>query len=581
MPPPPRPPKQPLNPTMPPRPPPPLSFSTIHIAVNEAPRSPSSPPNTLLQTVTLSLRTQTEFLMTGVVPLHAQPGSECTTCLEPLASDVVQMARCGHVFHCTCILAWFQSSYGQRNRCPNCRAELYTSSELMTGHLRSQATSQPGMRGLQEEVAAVQRRIDEVSRRRDEAIRREVDEDVARRQRIDAILRRRSGDQADLMRQRGELNRQHQEFRLSQWDEAQGLLRLNETVEQLSRLPPYAPAILQASASGDNAPPSSGRVRRHTFASMPTTVIERFIQRTSIPESLRSQYKDELNRRRTEAMLAIAPGSNVGASTTVGAEGGGSSLRSHLVPPSGGRTNVPPDSRRPPPRPYNSDWLNQRLEAQRAETSSSRGDRDGRGQTSQLPHPRVETASRRGSSGFSTTTSASGPLSRPGLVQGIDRPGTPISPPEDSSEFGVAEPFTFSPASETDIRIQLPRQENPQLSDVHFGPGIGSLATDQWYGSFTSLRTPVPTGSNRPADIDVPTTRWPTSSQIPTANFASTELRDSIFSSQFQATALEIPRSNQEVREFLRQTDPSPTAGDDVGSVRGTTTGHERRGSFG
>lgn len=71
------------------------------------------------------LRSRDEFLMIGVNSVPAQPG-DCTTCLEPLTTDVVQLAKCGHVFHCTCILFWFKSNSAQRARCPNCRAELFS-----------------------------------------------------------------------------------------------------------------------------------------------------------------------------------------------------------------------------------------------------------------------------------------------------------------------------------------------------------------------------------------------------------------------------------------------------------------------
>ncbi|KAF3009950.1 hypothetical protein E8E13_011143 [Curvularia kusanoi] len=72
-----------------------------------------------------ALRSRDEFLMTGVTSVPAQSG-DCTTCLEPLTTDVVQLSKCGHVFHCTCILFWFKSNSAQRARCPNCRAELFS-----------------------------------------------------------------------------------------------------------------------------------------------------------------------------------------------------------------------------------------------------------------------------------------------------------------------------------------------------------------------------------------------------------------------------------------------------------------------
>ena len=62
--------------------------------------------------------------MTGVLPVPAQPDAACSTCLEPLTDDVVRMVKCGHMFHCTCILPWFQSRAQRRGSCPNCRADF-------------------------------------------------------------------------------------------------------------------------------------------------------------------------------------------------------------------------------------------------------------------------------------------------------------------------------------------------------------------------------------------------------------------------------------------------------------------------
>lgn len=63
--------------------------------------------------------------MTGVLPVCAHPDVACSTCLELLTDDVVKMVKCGHMFHCTCILPWFQSRNLRRGACLNCRTELF------------------------------------------------------------------------------------------------------------------------------------------------------------------------------------------------------------------------------------------------------------------------------------------------------------------------------------------------------------------------------------------------------------------------------------------------------------------------
>lgn len=87
------------------------------------------PPSTLCdstpRTTTQPLRSQAEFFMTGVLPVPAQFETACSTCLEPLTDDVVKMVKCEHMFHCTCILPWFQSRNSGRGTCPNCRTELF------------------------------------------------------------------------------------------------------------------------------------------------------------------------------------------------------------------------------------------------------------------------------------------------------------------------------------------------------------------------------------------------------------------------------------------------------------------------
>lgn len=87
--------------------------------------APVPPPST-----TSMLRSQAEFFMTGVLPVPAQLDVDCSTCLDPLAHDVVKMAKCGHIFHCTCIIPWFQGGSPRRGACPNCRAQLFVPEPL-------------------------------------------------------------------------------------------------------------------------------------------------------------------------------------------------------------------------------------------------------------------------------------------------------------------------------------------------------------------------------------------------------------------------------------------------------------------
>jgi hypothetical protein len=477
--------------------------------------------------------------MTGVIPLPAQPGSECTTCLEPLTDDVVRMARCGHDFHCTCILAWFQSGNRQRNRCPNCRTLLYT-----------QVARVGELRGVPDQAQLdVQRRVIEARQRRDEALQREDEQYVAMRRRLDARRRqlhpegarqRQSNvDLADEMRQNGELDRQQLRLLLSQLSGEQE--RLQEELSQQRNLP--RPAIPQDTIDV-----------RAMIAQLTTGDLERTLQlNTNTPEPLRRQYQAELDLRRTED---------------------NTSTRSHAVPSASRdrRPRPPPlravaDSILPSvyygpyqqgqhPQPYDPAWLDERLfESQRAQTPSSRSHR---GETGQLPRASIETALLPRAFHFPTPTPAGGPLPRPGLVQGIDRPGTPISPQENSPEstraaspllmtgLAVDELFPFPSVADTNTRIPGPQLPRP---DLLVDPSTEPLATDHWYGNFSySPRENAPVTGRRPAQIV-----W-----------SSPERRENIMSTQRQtrSSTREIPRPDQEMRDFMRETDPSPTTGD-------------------
>lgn len=502
------------------------------------------------------------------------------------------MARCGHVFHCTCILAWFQGSYGQHNRCPNCRAELYTYAQV--GRVGQQPVV-PAEHRL--EVQRVQRRVEEARRRRDEARRREDDERAATRQRIDATLRRiderRLPEQQGLqqaeerlrqssfympdeMPQSGELSRQHLRRQLLEERD-----RLQENVEQQLNLPRQqdtVPANPQATAIGDIAPPWIEQILRNPFGLQSTEDIERILQRTDVPTNVRRYSEVELVRR--------ADDQNNNASTVAGA-GGNTSNRSQLEPPassdrprrspphrlladSGYGPRDPPHQQRHVSQPYPPDVL----AAQRAQTSSRRTLRDRAGQ---VPHPRAENVTPGGVSRFPMTAPASGPLPRPGSDQGIRRSGTPISPQEDSPGSTRA----ASPVANTATRLS----ESPQRSNVRFDPDTESPTAAHWRDNFpsspratapitepppaahwrdnlpSSPRARPPARSNRPADLDTPTTRRPSLSPSPPpfVDYDITDLRENIMTTHRQTTTLEIPRPNQEMREFMRRTSPPPT----------------------
>jgi hypothetical protein len=83
-----------------------------------------------------TLRSQAEFFMGGVIPVAAQSG-ECTICIEPLETDVIQLVKCKHVFHLVCALEWFNTSARQRGSCPLCRRELYEPEPLFVRELEA------------------------------------------------------------------------------------------------------------------------------------------------------------------------------------------------------------------------------------------------------------------------------------------------------------------------------------------------------------------------------------------------------------------------------------------------------------
>ena len=90
------------------------------------------------------LRSQAEFLMTGVLPVAAQPERPCSICVENLTEDVVRMARCGHTFHTLCILKWFKSPNPRASSCPNCREELFDTASPSVSPASSEYTPRYG-----------------------------------------------------------------------------------------------------------------------------------------------------------------------------------------------------------------------------------------------------------------------------------------------------------------------------------------------------------------------------------------------------------------------------------------------------
>ncbi|EAT81928.1 hypothetical protein HBI56_083280 [Parastagonospora nodorum] len=101
---------------------------SAHPALPLAHSSPSAQALSLVQPPPPSmatLRSQPEFLMTGIIPVPSNSDTDCAICTEALTTDVVKFIKCGHVFHCACILRWLQG-YGMGNRrCPMCRAVLF------------------------------------------------------------------------------------------------------------------------------------------------------------------------------------------------------------------------------------------------------------------------------------------------------------------------------------------------------------------------------------------------------------------------------------------------------------------------
>lgn len=83
-------------------------------------------------------RSRLEFLMTGIVPVTDTQDADCTICTVALTADVVKLVRCGHFFHCRCILAWLHTCLASRSRVGEFRSVLCVGtccSSVSRGHV--------------------------------------------------------------------------------------------------------------------------------------------------------------------------------------------------------------------------------------------------------------------------------------------------------------------------------------------------------------------------------------------------------------------------------------------------------------
>jgi hypothetical protein len=81
--------------------------------------------------------------MTEVLPEYDLPSdSKSTCCLDFLTTDAIKMKACGHRFHATCLVTWFQghSTNEMKRTCPNCRREPYAPERGAVRRFRLEAT---------------------------------------------------------------------------------------------------------------------------------------------------------------------------------------------------------------------------------------------------------------------------------------------------------------------------------------------------------------------------------------------------------------------------------------------------------
>lgn len=284
--------------------------------------------------------------MTGVVPVPGQPEIDCSTCLEKLTDDVVQMVKCGHTFHCTCILAWFQSNNSRRGACPNCRTELFEPAPLHAPRQRPVYTTQygppqgfgrggpltpPGPRaGLSRLFNPSARTFFDPHQQR--AIRLAADEQVrsAEVEMEDQLrrLREQFAANPDLAfeppRPSAENTLPNNEP-LRPWHERERILGPTSERPRPANARDVQSTVQQ---SRDNSVPSA---LREALASIETEHLEMLVRREHPSARLRSAYEAELTRRRGEPDLYASPTAQVFQSESQSARSSGSVFVPHTA----------------------------------------------------------------------------------------------------------------------------------------------------------------------------------------------------------------------------------------------------------
>lgn len=292
------------------------------------------------------LRSQAEFLMTDIVPVPGQPEIDCSTCLEKLTDDVVQMVKCGHTFHCTCILAWFQSNNSCRGACPNCRTELFepaplhaprqrpvytTRYEPPQGFGRGGPSTPPGPRaGLPRLFIPTARTFFDPHEQRtnrlaaDEQVRFaeiEMDGQLRRLREHFAANPEIAFEPARPSAENTLPNNEH----LRPWHERERIL--GPTSER--RRPANARDVQSTvQQSRDNSVPFA---LREAFASIETEHLEMLIRREHLSTRLRSAYEAELTRRRGQPDLYASPAAEVSQYEGQSARSSGSGFVPHTA----------------------------------------------------------------------------------------------------------------------------------------------------------------------------------------------------------------------------------------------------------
>lgn len=269
---------------------------------------------------TLRLRSQAEFLMTGVVPVPAQPEVACSTCLEVLTDYAVKMMKCGHMFHCVCILAWFRSRNMRRGACPNCRTELFEPVPLTSEDVSD--TPRSGERGgtvtpLQSERMPMASRPLTMANTwgQSSAAANSVDPretnrvlSSSRRFLAEAQAGRVMGPsplpQGPSIELHDDRNEEMQDWLRQEAiiEDVSGRARLQDALEMQAPWLPRLDALLPT-------------VVRDIFAPIPTEVMERLSRRGDIEEDLRRRFESELILRRAESNTQVRASSLVPRTT--------------------------------------------------------------------------------------------------------------------------------------------------------------------------------------------------------------------------------------------------------------------------